>query len=427
MSSEPRRITSTIGIWAYARTPSDHFGGVETYVLRIAQELMRRGATVVLHCLATSNAGWYVENGEFAQGTLQYRTDTGMLVVVPENGPGPGGCLAENVLAAKAAREEVILAFGTRDGFVFSTAQHGARTLGIPLISFVYFTSEERSYRGQYASRTRSIAGTADESETRQLAEDSEAVIIRLVAESALVVVPTYYVRGQIQDLVGYDPHNVDVVYHGVDDSVVGRVGSGDRRGMLHISRLTLPFAAHKNFFWTLEFARHLNQLGHLDQMTIVGDGGGKDMAEQFAEQNDLLSRVRFAGAVEPTDLSAMLGRAQVLLVPSMMEAGSTTTVDAVMAGCLPIGAAAAALPELFEALGLSQFLIETSERTRGRIRSIEPSLEHALEIVTTVAQEPAAVDAAMTNAQRVARKRFGLHATTTELLEKLWQKNLIR
>lgn len=416
-----------IGVWAYVKSSADHFGGVETQVARLCAELRRLGASIVLHCLSSARAGWHVADGQFRQGPSCDMQSETFSVFHPQNGPGLEGCVSENVAVAGRLHEEVILAFGTRDGHVFDIAREGSNVLGIPLVSFIYFTAEERQYRSQFHNRTRSIPGVASTAERADLIDHSLQVIVDTVAASELVVVPTMYVRDQVVNIAQDAMEKCRVIYHGVDDDfVIQRNCCPPRRGWLHVSRVSLPYAGHKNFFWSLEATRAASRLDPAVMLKVIGAGDAGDLLQQFVIANDLQDSVSLAGTLSPRRVAAEFARSKILLVPSMMEAGSTTTVEAVLSGCLPVGASAAALPELFGDLGLAEFLLPTRIVERGDVSAIEPDLDLAVGRLIDWDRRFDDLSDVISEAGLIARERFHVRKTTGDLIEAMDGAGLI-
>ena len=430
MSGDPILTGKVIGVWAYVQGSSDHFGGVETQVVRLCKELGRLGATVILHCLSNSSVGWHVRAGSFQQGPNVVIETPNLTVFRPANGPGTDGCVQENVLVAEQFAEEFVLAFGTRDGYVFQVAAAGARELRVPLISFIYFTQEEREYRSQLHERTRSIAGLASPSERDQLIARSELVVAETIEASDVVVVPTSYVQSQLLAIVPHAATKTAVVYHGVDDTFDSASNGGHaapRHGWLHVSRLSLPYAGHKNFFWSMEAIREACRQDPNIVLQVIGAGDAVPLLSQFIEANELERNVQITGQLLPLEVARKFATSKMLLVPSMMEAGSTTTVEAVLSGCLPIGAESAALPELFASLGLSEYLLPVAPVQRGSVGSLEPKMSEAVERLLEWDANIHNLAPAIAEAQAVARQKYHVKATTRQLVDLLAEKGVLR
>lgn len=414
----------TIGIYGYCASAGDTFGGVESQIRHLAGALTAAGWHVVVHCLSAPLGGWHVAGGEFRVGARTHRAADGVVEFVPAHGPGFAGAVIENVAVSVEHQEQVILAFGTRDGWVFDVAFAAADQLGVPVVSFVYFTAEERWYRSQFTSRTRSIAGLADDTERTELTEHGIVVLRRVLDRSHLVVVPTDYVRGQLSALVDPpDAAKVTVVYHGVDPGLFTRREQPWAPGAtwLHVSRLSVPFAGHKNLAWSCELLRAAHDLDPAPHLKVCGSGNAAALVDDFQQHNDLRGRVTVTGFLDQGRLAAEMREATLLLVPSMMEAGCTVIVEAVLSGCLPIAIDFAGTGEMLRSLGLSDFLVAPTVQDLGNgVRTVAPDIAQARRVVVEAYQDPELVNDRLARAAEIAVERFSLAATTEALTRRL-------
>ncbi len=420
----------TVGIYGYCASAADTFGGVESHLSHLARALVAAGWRVVVHCLSAPGAGWHVADGEFRVGPRTREVSADLVEFVPAHGPGLTGAVAENVAASVRYAEQTILVFGTRDGWVFDVALAAAEELGLPAVSLVYFTAEERWYRAQFTSRSRSIAGLADAIERAALDTRGVATLRDVIERSALVVVPTDYVKGQLAALVEPpDATRIVTVYHGVDPELFARRDRpwGPDGAWLHVSRLSVPFAAHKNVAWSCEFLRAMVDLDPPPRLTICGSGDATGLVGDFATQNGLDARVTVGGFMDQPRLAAQMRVASLLLVPSMMEAGCTVIVEAVLSGCLPLVLDHAGSGEVMRSLGLGAFLVTPSTRDLGGgARTVVPEISHAREVVEFAYAHPEQVRRLLDAAADIAGQRFGIDATTRLLCEHLRRRNLL-
>lgn len=414
----------TIGLYGYCASADDTYGGVESQIRHVAVALAASGWRVVIHCLSTPRAGWHVADGKFAVGSRTRQVADGVLEFVPAHGPGFEGTVAENVATSVENHEQMILAFGTRDGWVFDVAFTAADHLGVPVVSFVYFTVEERWYRAQFTSRTRSVAGLADAIERAELADRSFEVLRRVLERSQLVIVPTDYVRGQLAALADPpDATKVAVVYHGVDPQlfIKGPQPWQPGRTWLHVSRLSVPFAGHKNLAWSCEFLHAAHDLNPVPHLKVCGSGNAAGLVADFKEQNDLHNRITVTGFLDQQSLAAEMREATLLLVPSMMEAGCTVIVEAVMSGCLPVAVDFAGAGEMLRSLGLADFLVTPTVQDFGNgVRTVVPDTGHARQVVTDAYRHPEQVNDRLRRAAEITAARFSLAATTEALTRRM-------
>lgn len=413
-----------IGIYGYCSAADDTYGGVESQIRHLAGALTAGGWQVVVHCLSAPLAGWHVADGDYRVGPRTRRLTPGVVEFVPAHGPGLTGAVDENVSASAEHHEELILAFGTRDGWVFDLAFAAADQLGVPVVSFVYFTTEERWYRAQFTSRTRSVAGLADDTERSQLVESSLQVLRRVLDRSHLVIVPTDYVRGQLSGMVEPpDAAKIRVAYHGVAPDLFAPRPQPWEPGdtWLHVSRLSVPFAAHKNLAWSCELLRAARDLDPSPQLRVCGSGNAADLLTDFQHQNGLDGRITVAGFLEQDGLAAQMRAATLLLVPSMMEAGCTVMVEAVMSGCPPVAVDYAGAGEVLRSLGLGDYLVTPTVRDFGNgVHTVVPDLTHARHIIEHAFAHPDQVNEQLAHAAEIAGHRFSLAATTAVLTRHL-------
>lgn len=424
LSSSP-----TIGIYGYCAAAGDTFGGVESHLSHLASALVSAGWRVVVHCLSAPRAGWHVLGGEFRIGPHTTPITDGLIEFVPAHGPGHGGAVAENVAVSRDYAEQAILAFGTRDGLVFDLALTAADELGLPVVSLVYFTAEERWFRAQFTSRTRSIAGLADPAQRQALDTEGVATLRGVLDRSAVVVVPTDYVKGQLSALVEPpDAAKIVTVYHGVDPKLFTPRREVWRPGgvWLHVSRLSVPFAGHKNAAWSCAFLRATRNLDPPPRLVICGSGDAAGLIGQFTAANGLEGRITVAGFLDQASLAERMREASILLVPSMMEAGCTVLVEAVLSGCLPLVLDHAGSGEVMRCLGLDEFLVTPRPHDLGcGVRTVVPDGDQARAIVEAAYADPQRVQRLLGSAAEVARRRYALDATTRLLHARLRRHGL--
>lgn len=120
------------------------------------------------------------------------------------------------------------------------------------------------------------------------------------------------------------------------------------------------PIEHHKGFreaVWAFDILRHLYDDVEL---VLAGSGSGRPRVAQFARQIGVLSHVHFVGAC--VDLSPLLQRADVVLVPSLRGGGVCAALEAMAAG-RPV--VASRLPDLAEIIvdGETGFLVEPDNK----------------------------------------------------------------
>lgn len=386
---------------------------------------------MVVHCLASDLAGWSVEDNEFQVREAVRQVTDGVFEVRAVPGPGLDGTIRSNLQVSLTFKEDLVLAFGTRDGYAFTVALGAAAELDVAVISFVYFTAEERLYRSQFSSHTRSIPSIAGQDDSRTLLLDGEQVLRRVCEESALVVVPTQYLRGQLSSQLPMDlMSKVIVCYHGVDETLFASRGAAwiFNTEWLHVSRVSLPFAAHKNYFWTVEFLRLAREIFPAAHLSIAGEGNARPLLQRYADLNNLEASITLEGFVDQRRVRALYEECSLLFVPSMMEAGATTIVEAVLVGCLPLVLDYAGAPEILCALGLGDFLLPGVVRDRGAgVRSVEPDPAVALNVVKQIANCHAELPSLLQAARIRASEQYSIGRTTAQLLRQLHNRGLLQ
>jgi glycosyltransferase involved in cell wall biosynthesis len=423
-------IIKTIGVYAYCKNLSDTTGGVESQVVHISRALLRNGYRVIVHCLSSDIAGWSVQSAEFRVQNTVKKLDEDLIEVCPVPGPGIEGAVRANTEISHEFGESLILMFGTRDGYVFSLALQAAALLNIAAVAFVYFTAEERQYRSQFISHTRSIPGLAEQEAARTLLSDGEKVLRQVFEHSSLVFVPTHYVRGQLSNILPSEHLcKLTVAYHGVDENLFypRELDWAFGSSWLHVSRVSIPFSSHKNYFWTLEFLKAA--LSHFPQahVSIAGEGNAKPLMQQYAIANKLEKNVRLCGFLDQAQLRNTYENSNILLVPSMMEAGATTIVESILVGCLPVVLDYAGAPEVLSSLGLSDFLLPSLVRDRGfGIKSIEPDTAFALNLMKKIEEMSEDIPNMMHRARQRALEQYSINVTTRQVVNELYRRRLI-
>jgi len=422
-----------IGIYGWCSDVESTPGGVESLVVHLAHYLSAHGVPVVVHCLGAGNGGWHVQDKEFRVGGHLAEQRPDLYAFWPAHGPGFDGAVAENLAVSQRFGESVALAVGTRDSYVFDIAIAVAGERGIPAVAVYCHSGDERWYRSQFTARGAGIPGLASSEERADFETSGVETVRRVGAACSAVVVPTEYVRGQLSALLSpAEMAKVQVAFHGVDPEVFpARSDPWDGTGpWLHVSRCAVPNATHKNFMWSCEFVRAAAATGpplsQLARLELCGEGNAAPLLRQFAEQNGLAGRIAVVGKLSQTALAERYRGSAFLLVPSMMEAGCTAIVEAVLSGCAPIVLDCAGSGEVMRRLGLSDWLVLGVPRRfaylgpdgspAGHIETVEPDLEAALGVLMRCLRDPAATSRALTAAAAIARAELTIEATARAL-----------
>lgn len=434
MAKSRHEDAGAVGIYAWCADIEETPGGIESQIGHLARYLAGLGVRVVVHCLAGDTAGWHVRDKQFRVGGQLISPRRGLHVFLPAHGPGVEGAIAENLAVSGRLDESVVLAFGIRDSYVFDVAAAVARERDKPAVAFYYHSADERQFRSQFTARAPGVPGLASDKERVEFEAHAVGILRRLGRDFAAVVVPTEYLRGQLSAVLPpADMAKVVVAYHGVDPGAFPpRSAAWDGAGpWLHVSRCTVPNALHKNFLWSCELVRDAVKAGpplaERARLELCGPGNAGPLIREFARQNNVIDRITATGAIAQRDLAAKYRHAAFLLVPSMMEAGCTVIVEAVLSGCAPIVLDYAGSGEVMRRLGLSHLLIRGIPRrypyvlhdgtaTGAQIDAIEPDLEAAGTILAECVRRPADTAEALSGAAAVARAQFAIEPSVKAL-----------
>jgi glycosyltransferase involved in cell wall biosynthesis len=100
-------------------------------------------------------------------------------------------------------------------------------------------------------------------------------------------------------------------------------------------------------------------------RLVVVGKGRDRDRLERLARELGMANRVEFTGWLERPELLAMLGRADVLLFPSMHEECGAVVVEALARGTIPIVLGAGGPPVLS---GDAGYVVPVKGVSRGAV-----------------------------------------------------------
>ncbi|MFN8396219.1 MAG: glycosyltransferase [Bacteroidia bacterium] len=139
----------------------------------------------------------------------------------------------------------------------------------------------------------------------------------QLFSSAAGIVASSAHMREQLIGL-GAPPHKVHTCIYGI------RLEDFQERPMpdgpftcLFVGR----FVAKKRPLMALEAMRHLRDSGRELHLRMVGEGELLESCKSWAKENGLESSVEFLGALPPDAVAAEMGRAHVVLIPSLTAA----------------------------------------------------------------------------------------------------------
>jgi glycosyltransferase involved in cell wall biosynthesis len=150
------------------------------------------------------------------------------------------------------------------------------------------------------------------------------------------------------------DPHRIHVVYNGVDATYRPPTGqeqqairarySPERPYLLMVGTLE----PRKNHALALAALARLKAAGHPHRLIIAGGQGWLFAPiQRLVEELGLAEDVSFSGYVPETDLPALLGAADCVLVPSLYEGFGLPVIEAMACGAPVVCANASSLPEV--------------------------------------------------------------------------------
>lgn len=378
----------TIGIYAYITYDLKVIGGLEAQVFHLANELIKRNYNVVIHCLASPS-------DEAKDEVVGYGLTT-----------CSSPYFTENFAFSKRFKEDIIFAFGIRNGKIFDMASQVAKNLDVKLVSFVYFTKEESIWRSKF--NTNGIETTNQYQE--KFMDNYKNVCKTIVEESDLVIVPTEYVRGELVAHANYkDLYKIKVCYHGihVDNDILPSRDKWKKLNptFVHASRLKHPESIDKGIYWTDKFADSVSG----SKVYVCGNGN-----YQFRSEN-----VKNMGLLNQHELHKLMKeKCLYSLIPSQMEAGCTIALESIMCECIPIALNMAGLAEVMKMIGMEDYLVEPVKHHIGDIVSRDWFIYEPDDVTHIFKYPMKKIFADLKNAQKIIQEKFTIEKTTDKLLQ---------
>jgi len=174
------------------------------------------------------------------------------------------------------------------------------------------------------------------------------------------VVVPSRFVRREVQDRYGISEEKIALVPGGVgQETFEARVDAGDFREVFASpdERLVLlagRLAHEKGPDLLLRSAQHALKAAPNTRFILAGDGPMKELVEGEIEKLGLGDRVRLTGLLGPTVMGALYRVVDLVVVPSRYEAFGIGALEAVAWGVPVLAANVGGLTELAEKVGAS-------------------------------------------------------------------------
>jgi len=381
----------TIGIYAYISPKLEIIGGLEAQIYHLSKELSKRGFNVIIHSLNYDNEDYFrsgVDNDNIGIVSIKEGINN----------------LDKNYEVSKYHSEDIIFAFGIRDGKIYKAASYTAEKLGIPLVSFVYFTKEESDWRSKFKTIDNIPDCDSGEEYQKEYMDNFRKICDEIINESNLVIVPTEYVRGQLVSCTDYKNYDkIKVCYHGIYESE--HMQQNFNKWMMgepsyvHASRLKHPQSIDKGIYWTDHFADTIGGKVH-----VCGNGNYKFRSENVIQH----------GLLQQDDLFDLLSRCNYSLIPSQMEAGCTIALESVMCNALPVALNMAGLAEVMKMVGLDDYLVEPEKYYLGeKLFVYQPK-----DVSNVLHTSSSKILSDLENAQKIIRNKYTVNKTTDKLLK---------
>ncbi|HEY2825450.1 MAG TPA: glycosyltransferase [Gemmatimonadales bacterium] len=219
---------------------------------------------------------------------------------------------------------------------------------------------------------------------------------------ASAVTTASSYLADKAARVAGLDPASIVVrpMPTNVGGAALDSHGGG---GVVTVGRLT----AQKRIGMLIEAMAILRDRGVNAPLTIVGDGPERDALERRVADRNLADRVRFTGAVPPSQIPATIGNADVFAFPAVDEGLGLAAAEALMLGVPVVACRSGGVPDIVPdggagrlvppghldafAAALQELLTDTHARDRardvGRILRIQLSPDAVAEVFEGVYQ----------------------------------------
>jgi glycosyltransferase involved in cell wall biosynthesis len=186
-----------------------------------------------------------------------------------------------------------------------------------------------------------------------------------VMRRASRLVTNSHYSQREIEANIGFPPERVQVIHHGVPDPY-GELPGGEHRRMAlnvgFVSRGNLEIKGQRAF---VAAAAELPDV----EFVLAGPwtDDSIDSLRAMAAPN-----VRFTGWLEREELDRLFREAAVYVQPSHHEGFGMAVAEAMLAGCVPVVTAAAALPEVVDDAGVQVPSDEPAAVAEGIRRALE-------------------------------------------------------
>lgn len=188
---------------------------------------------------------------------------------------------------------------------------------------------------------------------SRQRLTYLRAVMPRSALAADLIAVPTEFVKRTIVDAFGVSDQRIEVVPHGVDDSLVEDATPEDelreRFGLGSDPIVVMPAATHphKGHLFLIDVAdRHWSHQG-VRLVLMGGPGAAESMVRQRLDDPRVSRWVTHVGRVTDRDRNGLIAMARALAFPSEYEGFGAPVIEAMRLGVPVVSSDRACLPEV--------------------------------------------------------------------------------
>lgn len=398
----------TIGIYAYIDSNLSVVGGIEAQVFHLALTLEKLDFNVVIHCLKSTKTGLSFQKQHFVFQTEVKKLSQNIQIISPNTCFDFDKAIQENIRLSKQENEDIIFSFDTRDGYISSITKFVKEELSIPLITFVYFTTEERWWRSHFIEKSKNTYYRTTQNEQNQYLLNKEEVLQNILHISDLIIVPTHYVKGQIITNTGFKyGDKIKICYHGVPETQGFNTKWKNIRTFLYASRMSVPISCDKGFLWALETFYNMP-----DTLHVCGAGNFQNIMPDFSSSN-----IHFNGLISQKELFQIMKDCSFALVPSMMEAGCTFAVECASHNCLPLALDFAGLAEIMEAIGLEDYLLSPQKHyLTDDLFTFIPNTDKFKQKLCSIDEKK--VNSDLKKAQQIIASKYTVTKTTNKLLQ---------
>ncbi|MEK7295582.1 MAG: glycosyltransferase family 1 protein, partial [Actinomycetota bacterium] len=179
------------------------------------------------------------------------------------------------------------------------------------------------------------------------------------ITRASAVAVPSAYVAATLVESFGVSPEKIQVVRHGVSDSLGSRATAEaelrERFGLGNADVLFLPAVTHphKNHEFLLQLLATRWTSPNLRLVLAGGKGRSESAVQQQISALGIADRVVRVGRVGPDDRDGLIKMAMALVFPSSYEGFGAPVLEAMKLGTPVIASDRTSIPEVLGGAGL--------------------------------------------------------------------------